>query len=260
MDELIPIDLADDGTLVVVTTTVAENTGVEHRAVLQLIRRNLADFEDFGGVAFEMRPFETAGGTQNRDVALLNEHQATLLLTFMRNSPIVKTFKKSLVRAFYAMARELTARQELSEDEIVHRALAITARKVQELEATVEEQRPKAEFVDQFVREGDAELFRFAAQKLGMRESELRKALEDHRWIYSKYHGRRKGKREGDWTKVFGYYAYAHKAQFFKDVPHYDTHRRPDGSVAQTLYITAPGLHAIAQLLGRVVNHPELAA
>ena len=37
----------------------------------------------------------------------LNEQQATLLLTFLRNTPVVIEFKKELVRQFFAMRKEL---------------------------------------------------------------------------------------------------------------------------------------------------------
>lgn len=53
---------------------------------------NRADFEDFGQVAFETRP-----GYNNSQVrfALLNEQQATLLMTFQRNTDQVRAFKKA---------------------------------------------------------------------------------------------------------------------------------------------------------------------
>ena len=103
-----PLVVADAGGVLTTTSLViAEGTQAQHRAVLQLIRQNTEDFEDFGRVAFEMQPFETAGGTQSREVAVLNEAQATLLLTFMRNTPIVKAFKKNLVHAFFAMRDQL---------------------------------------------------------------------------------------------------------------------------------------------------------
>lgn len=92
----------------VVTTTsmrIANGTRVQHKNVLELIRSNRADFEEFGGVAFQTRPFETTGGTQQREVAILNEEHATLLLTYMRNSEIVRDFKKRLVRAFSELRR-----------------------------------------------------------------------------------------------------------------------------------------------------------
>jgi len=86
---------------------IAEGVGMEHKSVLQLIRTHVESLAEFGGVAFEMRPFETAGGQQWRDVYFLNEPQATLLITFMRNSEIVVRFKVALVKAFFAMRDRL---------------------------------------------------------------------------------------------------------------------------------------------------------
>ena len=40
------------------------------------------------------------------EVAVLNEQQATLLLTYMRNNAEVRRFKKRLVRAFYELLSE----------------------------------------------------------------------------------------------------------------------------------------------------------
>lgn len=56
----------------VATTTsmrVANGTRNEHASVLRLIRDNLADFEEFGRVGFEIAPFDTAGGVQRREIA-----------------------------------------------------------------------------------------------------------------------------------------------------------------------------------------------
>ena len=43
-----------------------------------------------------MHPSETAGGVQRREVAVLNEEHATLLMTHMRNSEVVRDLKKRL--------------------------------------------------------------------------------------------------------------------------------------------------------------------
>jgi len=96
------------GALVISSETIADGSGVEHRAVLQLIQNNITDFEDFGQVAFEMRP-----GYNNAPVraALLNEQQATLLMTYQRNTDEVRVFKKALVRAFFNMARQVAPRR-----------------------------------------------------------------------------------------------------------------------------------------------------
>lgn len=86
---------------------IAHETGVQHKNLLELIRTYLSDLQEFGRVAFETRPFETAGGEQNREIAILNEEQTTLLITYMRNSEKVRHFKKVIVRAFFDMRNTL---------------------------------------------------------------------------------------------------------------------------------------------------------
>ncbi|WP_427017815.1 Rha family transcriptional regulator [Pseudarthrobacter sp. P1] len=103
------VERSTDGALRVSSLALAEGAGVEHRAVLQLITNNIDDLEQFGGVAFEMRPFATAGGTQTQRIALLNEQQATLIMTYLRNTEKVKAFKLALVKAFFEMAKRLAA-------------------------------------------------------------------------------------------------------------------------------------------------------
>lgn len=67
---------------------------VQHKNILELIRKYLPDFEAFGRVAFETQPFETAGGTQKREIAWLNEDQTTLLFTFLKNTEIARMFSQ----------------------------------------------------------------------------------------------------------------------------------------------------------------------
>ena len=94
-----------EGQFVTDTLTIAVLVESQHKNVLELVRNYLVDFQEFGGVAFETRSFETAGGTQQREIAILNEDQAYLLLTYMRNTAVVRNAKKALVRAF-KVARE----------------------------------------------------------------------------------------------------------------------------------------------------------
>lgn len=96
-----------NGETVTTTSAIALGTDNEHASVILLVRKYQSDMEDFGGVRFEIEPFETAGGTQQREVAILNEQQSTLLLTYMRNSDIVRAFKKRLVKEFWEMAQKL---------------------------------------------------------------------------------------------------------------------------------------------------------
>lgn len=80
---------------------IADGSRANHKAVMQLIKTHIHHFNKFGRVAFEMRPFETEGGVQTRRIALLNEQQATFLMTLMRNTERVVEFKCALVQAFY---------------------------------------------------------------------------------------------------------------------------------------------------------------
>lgn len=41
---------------------IADGGGIEHRAILQLIKNHLEDLQDFGRIAFEMRPLNLKGG------------------------------------------------------------------------------------------------------------------------------------------------------------------------------------------------------
>lgn len=79
--------------------------GVEHshESVIKLVRKHQASLERFGRVRFEIRPFATNGGVQQREVALLNEPQSTLLISMMRNTPVVVECKVRLVEEFFRM-------------------------------------------------------------------------------------------------------------------------------------------------------------
>lgn len=140
------IDIIErQGAFLVSSETIAQGSGVQHKNVLELISANRADFEDFGHLAFETRP-----GYNNAPVrlALLNEQQATLLMTFQRNTPQVREFKKALVRAFFEMARSVTGPavpQSLPE---ALRAYALEVEQRQALEAKVAEDAPKVLFAE----------------------------------------------------------------------------------------------------------------
>ena len=97
--------------LLVSSFSISENVGYEHKTVIQLVRDNISDFEEFGRVAFEIVPFETNGGTQKREIAYLNENQSTLLITYMRNNELTKRFKINLVKAFSIMKNKLFQKQ-----------------------------------------------------------------------------------------------------------------------------------------------------
>lgn len=101
-----------------VTTSSIISLGVqtEHRAVLQLIKKYIDDLKTFGNVLFETESFKTTGGTQKREIAILNEPQTTLLLTFFKNTEIVRKFKIALVQKFYELREQLYDKSVQHED------------------------------------------------------------------------------------------------------------------------------------------------
>jgi len=151
---IVPIERADNGALIVSSLTIAEGAGVQHKNVLELITKNLDDLEQFGGVAFETRPFDTAGGMQNRRVALLNEQQSTLVMTYQSNTDQVKAFKLALVKAFFEMAKRLPA-QRIDLNAIDPRTLALAileeSDRADAAEAQVRELEPKAVAFEKFM-------------------------------------------------------------------------------------------------------------
>lgn len=90
---------------------VAEFAGVQHHAIQQIISKYESDFKEFGMVAFEMRVCQHRTGATTQKIYHLNEEQATLLITYLKNTETVRAFKKELVRQFYVMRAELMRRQ-----------------------------------------------------------------------------------------------------------------------------------------------------
>lgn len=99
-----------NGEPLVSTEVIAKGVNVQHKNVLALVRTHAELLSGFGRVAFETRPFATRGGTQHKEVAMLNERQTTLLLTLMRNRPKVTVFKVELIKEFYRMRDALQQR------------------------------------------------------------------------------------------------------------------------------------------------------
>lgn len=94
---------------------IAKNAMVSYRSVQRMIEKHETDITEFGRVRFQITPLETNGGLQSKKIYHLNEQQATLLITYLKNTAPVRQFKKNLVREFYLMRAELTQRQILRE-------------------------------------------------------------------------------------------------------------------------------------------------
>nr|DAH82050.1 MAG TPA: KilAC domain protein [Caudoviricetes sp.] len=171
------VTFTSDKTPVVESTVIAEGIGIQHKNVIELIRKYLEDFQAFERVTFETRPFETAGGTQKREVAFLNENQAYLLFTYLKNTDTARQLKVRLVKAFSEVRNQLkdpvNALLAMSKSEILLMA-AETQKKNEALEAKtlqlenkIEEDAPKVEFADGVIATGKCLCLREAIKTCG---------------------------------------------------------------------------------------------
>lgn len=91
---------------------VAGYTKVELRTLNKLTNKYKSRLEKFGKVRFEIRPLPSG---QKQKIWHYNEQQATLLITFMRNTEQVADFKEALVKAFYELREEVANQRVLLE-------------------------------------------------------------------------------------------------------------------------------------------------
>lgn len=90
---------------------IADGTNNEHHAIQQIIKKYQKDIEDFGVVRFTHFKCENSKGGRPEKIYLLNEEQATFVITLLKNSPKVVAFKKELVKQFYSMRKVLLEKQ-----------------------------------------------------------------------------------------------------------------------------------------------------
>ena len=81
---------------------MAQNTNNKQKNVLELIVKYKTELQLFGHLPFQTESVRNSVGAVNQEKTyFLNEPQATLLLTFMRNNEVVINFKVHLVQNFY---------------------------------------------------------------------------------------------------------------------------------------------------------------
>ena len=108
MNELI---LLKNNDVFTTSLVIAEGTNVKHKNIKELVSKYENDLKDFGKVRVLNATLETNGGVQKISYYLLNEQQATFLMTLLRNTKIVVEFKKELVKQFYQMRQILLEKQ-----------------------------------------------------------------------------------------------------------------------------------------------------
>jgi len=91
---------------------IALNVERKEISIRKVIDKYVNDFKEFGQLSFKMTPtINSVKAVNNEKTYFLNEQQATLLFTYLRNNEIVRAFKIQLVKAFYKMKEELYQKQ-----------------------------------------------------------------------------------------------------------------------------------------------------
>lgn len=96
------------------TFLIAEGFARSHHSIAQMIRKYKTDFEEFGVCAFKKRKHKETGRPIKE--YLLNENQTMLLGTYLKNTPLVREFKKRLIREFSCMRKVLVNIQAQHKD------------------------------------------------------------------------------------------------------------------------------------------------
>lgn len=139
------------GEPVTTSIAIARGTNVQHKNIMELVRRYKSDIEAFGLVEFKTEARQAAqhGGGEQIYV-VLNEQQATLVISFMRNSAIVVAFKVALVKGFYDMRATIQS-NSIAAPTTMREALMLALAQAEQIEqqaAKISADAPKVEFAE----------------------------------------------------------------------------------------------------------------
>ncbi len=98
--ESLPVKVIDNEPFIS-TLDMWEGLEVEHKAIIQLVKRYETHFQDIRTFAFQMQ--KSAG--RPTTFCYLDEEQATFLITLMKNSSVVVKFKRRMTGEFYRMKK-----------------------------------------------------------------------------------------------------------------------------------------------------------
>lgn len=185
-----------DGEAVTTTLAIAAGCEVDHASVIKLARAYQSDLQEFGLLDFKS---ESTGGRPT-EYALLNEQQSTLILTYMRNSPIVREFKKRLVKDFWRLVHSKPAFDygaALNDPRTLLALLTDNVKKVVALEADNSElshenlmleqkvaaDAPKTAFFDAVTVTHETYSVAEAAKLIGTGQNRLMAFLRQRRWV-----------------------------------------------------------------------------
>lgn len=241
----------------VTTDNVAEFYEVGIEAVRSIVKDNRDEIEEDGYRVVIRSEFEKSFGDLSnldpraRQIALFPRRAVLRIGMLLRDSLIARQVRDMLLDA------ETESRPaELSEDEIVMRALEIQQGKIRTLTAEnraltekVAEDAPKVNYVELYVADSDLLKFRTVAAANDVGEDWLRDLLVAKGWIYVETESRWSERKQCKEIRR-RYSAYSHKRQYFRPV---EVHEAPrfKGEVMHTLKVTPAGAEAIARLIVR---------
>jgi len=157
--------------LLVSTDTIAKYTENEHRSVYRLIKNYESDFSEFGQVRFEI------AGRQS--IAMLNEDQATLLITFLKNTDKVRSFKIALVKEF----KSLKQTEVETPEQLMARALISAQSVIEDKNRQLEEAKPAIELHESIVNDDSTLCMRDAGKKLQVKPNKFVEWLRASKYL-----------------------------------------------------------------------------
>lgn len=88
---------------------IAEGAGLEHHTITRKIRDYTKDFRELGPV--DVVSIGINGTSDYKKLYMINEPQASYLITLLENNETVRRFKLNLVKEFYRMRRFILEKQ-----------------------------------------------------------------------------------------------------------------------------------------------------
>lgn len=103
------IIIVKDDELYVGTWDLAKGFELDHRNLTNLVKKYAQEFEELDDhrVALEMRPVYPKNGGNPFDEFLLNEEQSIYITTLLRNTAIIRKFKRRLSKEFVKQRRAI---------------------------------------------------------------------------------------------------------------------------------------------------------
>ncbi len=117
---------------------IAKHLDVRHRDTFELIKRYVDEFREFGLIPFQTEKIKGRGRPEK--FALLNEPQATVLLTYGRNTDRARALKRQLVRAFFEFKNQKAIHDAyLPGYHELHHEIAVLAQRAKEAGSRTDE-------------------------------------------------------------------------------------------------------------------------